>query len=184
MENGTAGAIMLRKHGGNIFVVDPEQAAIPTFPQSILAKYAGQGLYDARSFALIFYHKGADLINKGQAYASRVASQQLLEEYVSLPRFHHKFGREVLSNPLHPLLVIKVALDHTNAVDIMSLFIRIKNDPRNCTRDGKRLVFPNNCRMYNKTAFLQILRAYILKQVKWFANLSAVDKAFVIDPNE
>src|SRR3990167_2132253 len=166
---------------GHHSLFTPKQPVIPTFSKKLLSCIDSIHKPDAWSEAIKYYHIGADLINQGLAYGSDNASQQVVQEYLNLPRFSAFFrdGFNIFNNPLLPLLVIKVALDHSIPEEIIKLFRLLKSNSKNDTADSSAMSFPNQCSMYNKTAFLQLLRAYILNHNEKFSiipdNLADID---------
>lgn len=136
------------------------------------------------------YQKGADIINTGKVlHADTPAMQQvmktkLLGDYNKVHTYTAHNGNQRANNPLHLVFILNVALDHTEPLEVIALYFRLKYACQLQTIPFTPFRFPNDSSILNMLFIVSMLRGYILNHQSRFMFLSKADVAAVVDKDD
>src|SRR3990167_4349754 len=124
---------------------------------------------DAIAFALALYRAGIDLMKNNQAYSGDkyVDCGNLQSEMNSVDEFDAKNGSFIAKSPLRALFVMKITLDHMGVDEIVDYYETFKKKYMTKTMDATLIVFSQATQMFSHHAVIQMLRGYILNQLRF-----------------
>jgi len=160
---------------------------IPLFDIAALGEFKPNGLlWHMKNL----YQKGAGIINTGKTQHAEtpemqlVMKKKLLGDYNKIYAYTAHNENQSANNPLHLVYILNVALDHTDPLEIVSLYFRLKYAYQVHDIPLMPFNFPNDSSILNMLFIVSMLRGYILNHLSRFTFLSMADIAAVADKDD